>query len=77
MVSICAELLFGSQALWMSWFSHTGLCVMSPAFPWESISDVGCVVQACSDGKTRIRGAWSCRQAAYTPKSLLMTTPEQ
>lgn len=33
MVSICAELLFGSQALWMSWFSHTGLCLMSPALP--------------------------------------------
>lgn len=77
MVSICIELSFSSQALWMSWFYNTGLRLMSPCLPWESTSDVGCVVQACSHGRTRIRGALNCRQATHTPRSLLMTAPEQ
>lgn len=56
-------------------FSHRSVTDVS----WESISDIGCVVQACSNGITRIRGAWSCRQVTHThtPKSLLMTTTEQ
>lgn len=43
-------------------FSHRSVTDVS----WESISDIGCVVQACSNGITRIRGAWSCRQVTHT-----------
>lgn len=43
-------------------FSHRSVADVS----WESISNMGCVVQACSNGITRIRGAWSCRQVTHT-----------
>ena len=43
-------------------FSHRSVTDVS----WESISNMGCVVQACSNGITRIRGAWSCRQVTHT-----------
>lgn len=37
MASICVELSSVSQALWMSWFSHTGLWLMPPAFPQRAL----------------------------------------
>lgn len=51
MVSICIGLSFVSQALWTS---------VADPLSWllrVSVSDAGCVIPACADCKTRIRGA--------------------
>lgn len=57
--------LWQSSAVNVLVFSHRSMADVF-CLPWESIKDVGCVVQACSDGKTGIRGAWSCRHSVHT-----------